>query len=187
MCLLRHLFIHCFSDVSLYFRAFPPQECSVTSSSAPCTMSDDDDNAALSALQSAQSIKRLRQISSLRAGGISDKVNLPQLIVAGDQSAGKSSVLEGITGIPFPREGTHSIRHNGRESADLVTCLPQRVFAPSSLPRSFSSTRKVQQRSPPRSYHTRCGKARSGLDFKPTHPVLLPSRSYQPSSPRQVP
>ncbi|KAL9527626.1 Interferon-induced GTP-binding protein [Sphaerulina musiva] len=67
-------------------------------------MSGDDDNAALSALQSAQSIKRLRQISSLRAGGISDKVNLPQLIVAGDQSAGKSSVLEGITGIPFPRE-----------------------------------------------------------------------------------
>jgi GTP-binding protein EngB required for normal cell division len=31
-------------------------------------------------------------------------VALPQIIVCGDQSVGKSSVLEGITGIPFPRQ-----------------------------------------------------------------------------------
>lgn len=59
------------------------------------------------------------QISALSLGGFCDKVDLPRLIVAGDRSAGKSSVLEGITGIPFPREGTHSTRHSGRESADL--------------------------------------------------------------------
>ncbi|ROW00014.1 hypothetical protein VPNG_08332 [Cytospora leucostoma] len=33
-----------------------------------------------------------------------DNVKLPQICVVGDQSAGKSSVLEAITGTPFPRE-----------------------------------------------------------------------------------
>lgn len=45
----------------------------------------------------------LEQIANLRASGIGDHVDLPQLVLCYDQSTGKSSVSEGITGLPFPR------------------------------------------------------------------------------------
>lgn len=35
--------------------------------------------------------------------GLNDHVDLPQLIVCGDQSSGKSSVLAAISGVPFPK------------------------------------------------------------------------------------
>ncbi|KAF1734117.1 Interferon-induced GTP-binding protein Mx [Beauveria bassiana] len=46
---------------------------------------------------------RLRKIDLLRDKNIGAYLPLPQLVAVGDQSSGKSSLLEGLTGIPFPR------------------------------------------------------------------------------------
>ncbi|KAL2866116.1 putative dynamin GTPase [Aspergillus lucknowensis] len=56
-------------------------------------------------LQSSKTSERLNIIDRVRAKGVGDRIALPQLAVSGDQSAGKSSVLEGVTGVPFPRQG----------------------------------------------------------------------------------
>jgi hypothetical protein len=67
-----------------------------------------DDNAvttsSLQALQSADQRKVMDIVDKLRRTGLSGIVELPQLVVCGDQSSGKSSVLEAITEIPFPRK-----------------------------------------------------------------------------------
>ena len=55
-------------------------------------------------LQTDTSVQRMSLISDLRSRGVEDHINLPQLVVSGDQSTGKSSVLEGLTGLPFPRQ-----------------------------------------------------------------------------------
>ncbi|KAH1353397.1 hypothetical protein KXV31_002325 [Aspergillus fumigatus] len=50
---------------------------------------------------------RLNQIDQIRAEGVGNCISLPQLVVSGDQSSGKSSVLTAVTGFSFPRrEGT---------------------------------------------------------------------------------
>ena len=48
----------------------------------------------------------LEAIDKLFELNIGEYVALPQLLVIGDQSSGKSSVLEGLTGIPYPRAST---------------------------------------------------------------------------------
>ncbi|KAI1522465.1 interferon-induced GTP-binding protein Mx2, partial [Pyrenophora tritici-repentis] len=46
----------------------------------------------------------LRKIDQLREKNVGQHVPLPQLVVVGDQSSGKSSLLESLTGVPFPRD-----------------------------------------------------------------------------------
>jgi hypothetical protein len=55
-------------------------------------------------LRTAEQIQLLDLVDSLRAEGLSEFTALPQLIVCGDQSSGKSSLLEAISGVPFPKK-----------------------------------------------------------------------------------
>ena len=57
---------------------------------------------ALNRLCSKDQLDLLDSVDSLRSKGISHYVSLPQIIVCGDQSSGKSSVLEAISGVSFP-------------------------------------------------------------------------------------
>lgn len=46
----------------------------------------------------------LEKIDKLFACNVGDYIDLPQIVVVGDQSSGKSSALEGLTDLPFPRD-----------------------------------------------------------------------------------
>ena len=83
-------------------------------------------------LVSSRISERLNQVDRIRANGVGDHISLPQLVVCGDQSAGKSSVLEGISGIPFPRQdgvctrfATEIIlRHEPKAQRNTATIIP---------------------------------------------------------------
>ncbi|KAJ5181073.1 Dynamin [Penicillium cf. griseofulvum] len=64
-------------------------------------MSSPLDEHAMNQLQSQQS-ELLDKIDELRAIGVGGLVELPQIIVCGNQSSGKSSVLEAISRVRFP-------------------------------------------------------------------------------------
>lgn len=85
----------------------------------------------LDSLQSKEQLQLLDEIDKLRAFGVNEFVSLPQLTVCGDQSSGKSSVLEAITEIPFPRKdnlctrfATQIVLRRGPKTKVLVKILP---------------------------------------------------------------
>ncbi|KAK7188804.1 hypothetical protein DPSP01_014147 [Paraphaeosphaeria sporulosa] len=87
----------------------------------------------LKALQSDDQRKVLDIVDKLRRTGLSGIVGLPQLVVCGDQSSGKSSVLEAITEIPFPRKenlctrfATEIILRRGPASTIKITINPDK-------------------------------------------------------------
>jgi GTPase SAR1 family protein len=82
-------------------------------------------------LHSEEKLTLLDDIDKLRSQGISRFVHIPQLIVCGDQSSGKSSVLEAISGIPFPtkdnlctRFATEVILRHNSDISISVTIRP---------------------------------------------------------------
>ncbi|KAI5811712.1 P-loop containing nucleoside triphosphate hydrolase protein [Peziza echinospora] len=50
--------------------------------------------------------KLFEVVDKFRELGIHEDISLPQLVVVGDQSSGKSSLLEALTALPFPVAGT---------------------------------------------------------------------------------
>ena len=73
----------------------------------------------------------LEKINILFACNVRAYVDLPQLVVIGDQSSGKSSVLEALTNLPFPREGslctrfaTHITFRRTQETGVKVSVYP---------------------------------------------------------------
>ncbi|EOD51026.1 putative dynamin family protein [Neofusicoccum parvum UCRNP2] len=64
----------------------------------------------LEALQSEDMRNLLNVVDELRHEGLNGILSLPQLVVCGDQPSGKSSVLEAITQIDFPRNANMCTR-----------------------------------------------------------------------------
>ncbi|KAK0668272.1 P-loop containing nucleoside triphosphate hydrolase protein [Cercophora samala] len=106
----------------------------------------------------------LRKIDQLREKNIGQHVPLPQLVVVGDQSSGKSSLLESLTGIPFPRDvelctryATQITQRRDHSTHVSITIIP----GPNS---------SDEHKSHVEAYH---GSALSGEDLRAKFPAIL--------------
>lgn len=84
----------------------------------------------------------LDKMDKLRELGIQEMVPLPQMVVVGDQSAGKSSVLDSLTGFHFPRNVTLCTRHATeiicrREETESIVVSIQAVDADEEKAKNF--------------------------------------------------
>ncbi len=82
-------------------------------------------------LQSKDHGDLLNIVDELRSQGTSHYIDLPQVIVCGDQSSGKSSVLDAVSGIRFPQKdnlctrfATEVILRRGPKKSAKVSIVP---------------------------------------------------------------
>ncbi|ETS75372.1 hypothetical protein PFICI_12316 [Pestalotiopsis fici W106-1] len=79
--------------------------------SGPATLKKLDATPTLESLQTDEQRRVLDIVADLRKCGLESVLSLPQLVVCGDQSSGKSSLLEALTEIPFPRNDNLCTRY----------------------------------------------------------------------------
>ncbi|KIM98383.1 hypothetical protein OIDMADRAFT_43388 [Oidiodendron maius Zn] len=103
------------------------------------------------AYQLTTSAVELNKIDRLRECGVAQYIGLPQLVVVGGQSSGKSSVLEALTQLPFPRDPalcttfpTQITFRNAMQERTSVSIIP----APSSTPERAANLRKYKREYP---------------------------------------
>lgn len=82
-------------------------------------------------LQSGEHRDLLDSIDKLKLQGITRYIDLPQIIVCGDQSSGKSSVLEAISGMSFPtkdnlctRFATELVLRRSEQTGIKISIIP---------------------------------------------------------------
>ncbi|KXT07931.1 hypothetical protein AC579_6692 [Pseudocercospora musae] len=93
----------------------------------------------------------LEKIDKLFACGVGELVDLPQIVVVGDQSSGKSSVLEGLIKKPLPRDSglctrfaTQIVFRRAPTSKIEVSILPSRDAKPDHATRARAWGRVVE-------------------------------------------
>jgi hypothetical protein len=78
----------------------------------------------------------LEKIDKLFACNVGEYISLPQLVVVGDQSSGKSSVLEGLTKLSFPRDSGLCTRFATKITFRREAKLKSREITASIIPAS---------------------------------------------------
>ncbi|KAK3317134.1 dynamin family protein [Cercophora scortea] len=93
----------------------------------------------------------LDKVDKLRELGISSQIPLPQIVVVGDQSSGKSSTLESLTGFHMPRSVTLCTRYateiicrREQETSLMISIQPAHGCSPNEAARKREFRRSVR-------------------------------------------
>ncbi|KAJ5538589.1 Dynamin [Penicillium frequentans] len=87
----------------------------------------------------------LEKIDKLFACNVGEYISLPHLVVVGDQSSGKSSVLEGLTKLSFPRDSGLCTRFATQIIFRRNASLVDRVISASMIPEPGVDSQQEQK------------------------------------------